>query len=241
MKTRILIKLDCKPPYVIKPVLFDGVRKMDLIEVLSQKYYEHDPDELVYLDTVSSLYNKSIDFNCINKFANNKFIPLAIGGGIKTEFDIHKLFKNGADKIILNTHLINNPKFITKISENYGSQSIVVNIEAKKIGKKYFCFTESGRNNTRIEVSDWIITLNNLGVGEIFLQSIDCDGLMKGYDEELFELGAKHSKLPLILSGGFSDNNNVLKAIKDFKPSGVSISSGVHYEKINIKDLKANL
>jgi len=239
MKTRIIAKLDCKPPYVIKPVLFDGVRKIDFPGKLAKEYDDQGVDEVIYLDVVSSLYNKPIDYLTINSFAKEKFIPLAIGGGIKTKKDVDELFSNGADKIVINTHSLNSPKFIDGIAKTYGKQSIIVHIEAKKINNKYYCFTECGRNNSMIEVSERINYLNDTGAGEILLQSIDFDGLMRGYDRDLFEIGMKYSKIPTILSSGFSSTENILKAIKEFKPSGISISSLLHYKKIKINEIKS--
>jgi len=238
MKTRIIAKLDCKPPYVIKPVLFDGVRKVGNPIELSEKYYNQGADEIIYLDVVSSLYNKPIDINCISKFATNKFIPLAIGGGIKSLDDVEKLFNNGADKIVINTSSIETPKILEDISYTYGNQSVVVHIEAKKINGEYFCFTECGRNNSGIKVKDWIKVLNNGIAGEILIQSIDFDGLMRGYDYKLFDLVMTKSKIPVILSSGFSSINNIQEAVENFNPSGICLSSLIHYNKISLKDLR---
>lgn len=238
MRTRIIAKLDCKPPYVIKPVLFDGVRKVGDPEELAEKYYNEGVDEIIYLDVVSSLYNKPIDINCISNFATNKFIPLAIGGGIKSINDAEKLFNNGADKVVINTAGIESPKVLEDISYSYGNQSLVVHIEAKKINDEYFCFTECGRNNSGIKVKDWIKELNNDLAGEILIQSIDYDGLMKGFDYQLFDLAMVNSKIPVILSSGFSSISNIQSAIEKFNPSGICVSSLIHYNKISIINLK---
>ncbi len=240
MRTRIIAKLDCKPPYVIKPVLFDGVRKVGTPNELAEKYYNEGVDEIIYLDVVSSLYDKPIDLNCISNFAIKKFIPLAVGGGIKSLSDAEKLFHNGADKIVINTSSIETPEILKDISYSYGNQSIVVHIEAKKINGEYFCFTECGRNNSGMKVKDWIKELNKGVAGEILIQSIDFDGLMSGFDDQLFDLTMTHSKIPVILSSGFSSINNIKEAIENFNPSGICVSSILHYDKISLKDLRNN-
>ena len=170
-------------------------------------------------------------------FQKKKFIPLGIGGGIKNFEDAYKLFLNGADKIVINTTGLNSPKLLEEIALTYGNQSIIVHIESKKINGEYYCFTECGRNNSGVKVSDWINQLNENIAGEILLQSIDHDGLMEGFDKNLFEIGMKYSKIPVILSSGFSSIENVEEAIRKFEPSGVCISSSLHYGKIAIKDL----
>lgn len=236
MRTRIIAKLDCKPPYVIKPVLFDGVRKVGSPVELAEKYYNQGADEIIYLDVVSSLYDKPIDIDCISNFATNKFIPLAIGGGIKSLNDAERLFNNGADKIVINTSSIETPKILEDISYTYGNQSVVVHIEAKKINGEYFCYTECGRNNSGLKVKDWIKELNNGIAGEILVQSIDFDGLMRGFDYHLFDLAMTYSKIPVILSSGFSSIKNIEEAIENFNPSAICVSSLLHYDKISLKD-----
>ena len=150
--------------------------------------------------------------------------------------DAERLFNNGADKIVINTSSIETPKILEDISYTYGNQSVVVHIEAKKINGEYFCYTECGRNNSGLKVKDWIKELNNGIAGEILVQSIDFDGLMRGFDYHLFDLAMTYSKIPVILSSGFSSIKNIEEAIENFNPSAICVSSLLHYDKISLKD-----
>jgi cyclase len=135
MKVRLIVKLDVKPPYVVKPVHFEGLRKIGFSYDLAKNYYEQGADEIVYIDIVSSLYQREILFNEVEKSANELFIPLAVGGGVKSIEDFSKLFHIGADKVIINTFALqNDATIINKAASKFGSQAVVVNIEAKKMG-----------------------------------------------------------------------------------------------------------
>ena len=135
MKTRIIAKLDAKPPYIVKPVHFEGLRQIGLPFELAKKYYEQGADEVFYLDIVASLYQRDILFHEIEKTANELFIPFGVGGGVRTIEDFSKLFDNGADKVVINTYAVQeDPEIINKAAQIFGNQAVVVNIEAKKMG-----------------------------------------------------------------------------------------------------------
>ena len=146
MKTRIIAKLDAKPPYIVKPVHFEGLRQIGLPFELAKKYYKQGADEVFYIDIVASLYQRDILFNEIEKTANELFIPFGVGGGVRTIEDFSKLFDNGADKVVINTYAVQeDPEIINKAAQIFGNQSVVVNIEAKKWDTHYECFTDCGR------------------------------------------------------------------------------------------------
>ena len=153
MTVRIIAKLDVKPPYVVKPVHFEGLRKMGSPAELAKKYYDQGADELFYIDIVSSLYQREILFNEIEQVANKLFIPFAAGGGVKSIDDFSKMFHMGADKVVINTHAIQeNPDIIDKAAKIFGSQAIVVNIEAKRWKNYWECYTDCGRIQSQKDV-----------------------------------------------------------------------------------------
>ena len=177
MRTRLIAKLDVKPPYVVKPVHFEGLRKIGLPAELAKKYYEQGADEIMYIDIVSSLYQREILFDEIQKTANNLFIPFGVGGGVKTIEDFSKLFHNGADKVAINTYAVQeNPEIINQAAQIFGNQAIVVNIEAKKWNGWYECYTDCGRIQSSKNVIEWAKEVELSGGGEIFLQCIGTDG-----------------------------------------------------------------
>ena len=176
MKTRIIAKLDVKPPYVVKPVHFEGLRKMGFPGDLAKKYYLQGADEIMYIDIVSSLYQREILFDEIKETAKELFIPFGVGGGVKTIDDFSKLFHSGADKVLINTFAVQkDPKIIDRAAKIFGSQAIIVNIEAKQKRSGWECYTDCGRIQSKISVLNWVKEVENRGAGEILLQSVDKD------------------------------------------------------------------
>jgi len=242
MKTRIIVKLDVKPPYVVKPVHFEGLRKIGLPVDLVKKYYEQGADEVIYIDIVSSLYQREILFDEIEKTANELFIPFGVGGGVKTIEDFSKLFHSGADKVAINTHAVQkNPEIINQAAEIFGSQAVVVNIEAKKWDTYYECYTDCGRIQTGKDVIEWAKEVEQRGAGEIFLQCVDADGRQRGFDIELAKQVVNSVNIPVIVASGAGKLEDIKELIEYAKPSGVAIASLLHYNKYTIKDIKEYL
>ena len=242
MKTRIIAKLDVKPPYVIKPVHFEGLRKIGLSVDLAKKYYEQGADEIMYIDVVASLYQRNILFNDIEKTANELFIPLGVGGGVKTLEDFTKLFNSGADKVSINTYAVHeNPEIINQAAQTFGNQAITVNIEAKKWENHYECYTDCGRVRSDKNVIDWAKEVEARGAGEILLQSVDRDGRQKGFDIQLAKKVIESVKIPVMVSSGAGSLEDIKELIQYAKPSGVVIASILHYDKFSIKEVKEYL
>ena len=242
MKTRIIAKLDVKPPYVVKPVHFEGLRKIGLPVELAKKYYEQGADEIMYIDIVSSLYQREILFDEIQKTANNLFIPFGVGGGVKTIEDFSKLFHNGADKVAINTYAVQeNPEIINQAAQIFGNQAIVVNIEAKKWNGWYECYTDCGRIQSSKNVIEWAKEVELRGAGEIFLQCIDTDGRQKGFDIELARQVVESVNIPVVVASGAGKLEDIKELIEYVRPSGVALASLLHYDKYTIKDIKEYL
>lgn len=242
MRTRIIAKLDVKPPYVVKPVHFEGLRKIGLPAELAKKYYEQGADEIMYIDIVSSLYQREILFDEIQKTANNLFIPFGVGGGVKTIEDFSKLFHNGADKVAINTYAVQeNPEIINQAAQIFGNQAIVVNIEAKKWNGWYECYTDCGRIQSSKNVIEWAKEVELRGAGEIFLQCIDTDGRQKGFDIELARQVVESVNIPVVVASGAGKLEDIKELIEYVRPSGVALASLLHYDKYTIKDIKEYL
>jgi cyclase len=242
MKTRIIAKLDVKPPYVIKPVHFEGLRKIGLSLDLARKYYEQGADEVMYVDIVASLYQREILFDEIEKTANELFIPFGVGGGVKTLEDFSKLFNNGADKVAINTHAVQeNPEIINQAAQIFGSQAVIVNIEAKKWENQYECYTDCGRIRSGRNVINWVKEVESRGAGEIFLQCVDRDGRQNGFDIQLAKQVIESVKIPVVVASGAGSLENIKELIEQAKPSGVAVASILHYDKFSIKEIKEYL
>ncbi|MEY8212912.1 MAG: HisA/HisF-related TIM barrel protein, partial [Colwellia sp.] len=161
---RIIAKLDVKPPLVVKPVHFEGLRKVGKPNELAEKYYHQGADEILYIDIVASLYQREILFAHIEDSAENVFVPMGVGGGVKTINDFSKLFHSGADKVVVNTEVLqNNPELISEAAQTFGSQSVVVSIEAKKWGDWWECYSDCGRIRSGKNVLEWVKEAEALG------------------------------------------------------------------------------
>lgn len=239
MKTRIIAKLDAKPPYIVKPVHFEGLRQIGLPFELAKKYYEQGADEVFYIDIVASLYQREILFNEIEKSANELFIPFGVGGGVRTIEDFSKLFDNGADKVVINTYAVQeDPEIINKAAQIFGNQAVVVSIEAKKWGSHYECYTDCGRIKSGRNVIEWAKEVELRGAGEILLQSVDTDGRQRGFDIDLAKQVVESVKIPVVVSSGAGKLEDIKELIELAQPSGVAIASLLHYDLYNIKDIK---
>lgn len=242
MSVRIIAKLDVKPPYVVKPVHFEGLRKMGLPTDLAKKYYDQGADELFYIDIVASLYQRRILFDEIEKAANMLYIPFAVGGGVRSIEDFSRLFHSGADKVVINTFAIQeNPGIINRAAEIFGSQAVVVNIEAKKHKDGWECYTDCGRIQSGKDVLDWVKEIEQRGAGEILLQSVDTDGRRRGFDVNLAKKVVDLVNIPVVVSSGAGSLEDIKTLIREANPSGVAIASLLHYNKTSIVDIKRYL
>lgn len=240
--TRIIVKLDVKPPYVVKPVHFEGLRKMGSPSEMAKKYYDQGADEVMYIDIVSSLYQRNIIFDEIEKTANELFIPFGVGGAIQSIEDISKLFHIGADKVAINTYAVQeDPSIINKAAEIFGNQAIVVNIEAKKWDGYWECYTDCGRMQSGKDVLEWVKEVEKRGAGEILLQAVDKDGRNRGFDLELCKKVVDLVGIPVVVCSGAGTLEDIKEVIEYAKPSGVAIASLLHYDKVTISDIKKYL
>lgn len=237
---RIISKLENKGLNLIKGINFDGHRVLGQTHLFAKKYYEEGIDELIYLDTVASLYDRPVLDNNIKKACQSFFIPSSCGGGVKTLKKIENLLKSGADKVLINSYATHNPKFINEASKIFGSQCISIGVDAFYRDHFYEVWIDYGRERTNLNVIDWIKKIQDFGAGEIILTSINNDGTGKGFDVRLIELVIDNIKTPLVFGGGCGEIKHVVSLIKNFPQlSGISISTALHYKYYqSILDLK---
>jgi len=228
---RIIPRLDIKGPNLVKGIHLEGLRTLGKPSDFAKKYYEDGADELLLMDVVASLYDRNSLHEIISETSENVFIPITVGGGLRTIEDIKSVLRVGADKVALNTAVIKNPRLIQQAVNKFGSSTIVISIEAiKQENGDYFCFTDNGREFTGIEVIDWVRKVQELGAGEIIITSVDKEGTGKGLDEELISKVSKESSVPLIVHGGIGSKNHVKNILDYTSVDAVSAASIFHYD-----------
>lgn len=242
MKTvRIIPKLDIKGPNLVKGIHLEGLRVLGKPEDFARAYFENGADELLYMDVVASLYERNSLHEIISKTAKEIFIPLTVGGGLRTIEDIREVLRAGADKVSLNTAAIKNPFLIKEAAEIFGSSTIAITIEASKQSDgQYLAYTDNGREYTGVEVLSWAKRVEGLGAGEIVLTSIDKEGTGEGYDLELTKLISQNVSIPVVACGGAGSGDDVYQVIKEGGADAVVIASILHYDFIQNHPISEN-
>jgi cyclase len=231
--TRIIARLDIKGPNLVKGIHLEGLRVLGKPEDFAKYYYENGADELFYQDVVASLYDRNSLNDLISKTAKQIFIPLTVGGGIRSIEDIRNILRAGADKVCINTAAIKNPQLIADASNVFGSSTIVVAIEAiKQSNGSYLAYTDNGREYSGYEIVDWAKKIEELGAGEILITSVDREGSGVGFDIELTKKITSSVSIPVIAHGGAGNEEDVSQVIKNGKADAVALASLIHYEYI---------
>ncbi|PIU21373.1 MAG: imidazole glycerol phosphate synthase subunit HisF [Candidatus Diapherotrites archaeon CG08_land_8_20_14_0_20_34_12] len=245
LKKRIIPCLDCitinKEIKVVKGRNFRNLRPINNPVKLAEKYYLQGADELCFLDIGATVESRKTMVSMIKKVSKKVFIPLTVGGGIKTLEDAEKLFKNGADKVAINTAAIENPALIAEISNQFGKQACVVAIDSKKVNGLNKVFSMAGTKEIELLTENWAKQVERLGAGEILLTSIDQDGTKQGYDIELTRKISENSRIPIIASGGCGSLQDMAEIIQKGKADAVLAASIFHYDNYSIKEVKKYL
>lgn len=235
---RIIPRLDVKGPNLVKGVHLEGLRVLGKPERFAHLYYEAGADELIYMDVVASLYGRNSLLSIIERTAQETFIPLTVGGGLRTIDDIQSVLRAGADKVSLNTAAIRNPSLIPQVTKRFGSSTITVSVEAKRHPDgRYEAYTDNGREPTGVEVFGWARRVEELGAGEILVTSIDREGTGTGYDVELTRRIAESVSIPVIACGGAGRPEHVYEVIHAAKADAVAAASLFHYHVVKHMDL----
>jgi len=242
LKPRLVARLDIKGENLIKGIQLEGLRVIGNPADFAFTYYEQGFDELILMDAVASLYGRNNLLELISSISKNIFIPITVGGGIRTIDDIRNALRAGADKVAINTGAILNPDLIKLASELFGSQSIVLSVEAKKSQSgKWEAYTHNGREPSGLDVFEWVKTGVELGAGEILVTSVDREGTRKGFDVELIAELTNHTQVPIIASGGMGGMQHLLDIINIGKADAVAMADYIHYNKGNINEIKKSL
>jgi cyclase len=234
MNVRVIARLDIKGPNLVKGIHLEGLRVLGTPERFAQIYYREGIDELLYMDVVASLYQRNSLLDMVNRTARDVFIPLTVGGGLRTLEDIRNVLTAGADKVSLNTAAIARPELIREAVQKFGASTIVISIEAiRKSNGEYEAYTDNGRERTGVDAFEWAIQAAGLGAGELLVTSIDREGTGKGFDLELTKRIADAVSIPVVACGGAGTIDHVCEAVLEGHADAVCVASLLHYDCLN--------
>lgn len=241
MPLRVIARLDIKAPNLVKGVRFEGLRVLGKPAEFAERYFEQGADELYYQDIVASLYERSSILDLVRSAAEHIFVPLTVGGGIRTVDDIRAALRAGADKVCINTAAIRRPELIGEAAQIFGTQCVVVGVEAiRQPDGRWKAFTDNGREHTGLDAREWALRAVELGAGELLLSSVDREGTRKGFDLDFIAGIAGQVDVPVVAHGGAGSIEDVIKVAR-LGVDGVAIAAALHYKAFTIGELKAGL
>ncbi|MBE82435.1 MAG: imidazole glycerol phosphate synthase subunit HisF [Gemmatimonadetes bacterium] len=230
MNVRIIPRLDIKGPNLVKGIHLEGLRVLGKPEAFARHYYDQGADELIYMDVVASLYGRNSLVETVRTTAQEIFIPLTVGGGLRTLEDIQTVLRAGADKVAINTEAVRNPAFVAEASSTFGSSTIVVSIAAKRRPDgSYECYTDNGRERTGVDAAEWAVRAVSLGAGELMVTSIDQEGTGRGFGIELTRRISTAVSVPVVACGGAGSVDHVSEVASEGNADAVGIASILHY------------
>ena len=237
---RIIARLDIKGPNLIKGIHLEGLRVMGSPNEHALRYYLQGADELIYMDCVASLYGRNHLGDIVKAAAKDIFVPMAVGGGIRSVDDVTEILRVGADKVAVNTAAVANPQLITDIARRFGSQCMVLSIEAKQVGPNHWeVYTDNGRERTSLDVIEWVKRGVAMGAGEILLTSVDREGTRKGFDIALVRAVTAEVAVPVIASGGMGKPEDLTEVVLDGAADAVAMADILHYKRAKLGDIRA--
>lgn len=239
---RIIPCLDVRDGRVVKGVNFEGVRDVSSPVDLARYYSESGADELVFYDITASFEGRALFTDILREVASTIFIPLTVGGGINTVEDFDRVLKCGADKVSVNSGAIRNPRLIYEAAQRYGDQCVVLSADIKRVGGEFHVFAKGGREDTGMEAIDWIRRCVDMGAGEVVVNSIDTDGVKKGFDIEMLRAVLDAVNVPVIASGGAGSVQDFMDLFHQVPDIDAGLAASVfHFGEIRIPDLKRTL
>lgn len=237
-KIRIIARLDIKDEYVVKGRQLEGVRRVGNPNELAVKYYKEGIDEIIYVDNVASLYGRNSLDNVVFDATDSIFIPVTVGGGLRTLDDVRNILSKGADKVAINTAAVKNEQIIADVASSFGSQCMVLSIQAKKSGEgAWEAYYDNGREHSGKDVIGWAQRAEELGAGEILLTSVDKDGMMGGVDIDLIRAVNERVNIPVIACGGVRNGKDIV-VVEKLGVSAVAVGSVLHYGRCTVLELK---
>jgi cyclase len=237
---RLIARLDIKGPNLIKGVHLEGLRVIGDPQEYACRYYRQGADELLYMDIVASLYRRNNLTEIVRRAAHDVFVPLTVGGGIRSVDDVRNLLRAGADKVAINTAAVRRPELISEVARRFGSQCMVLSIEAKRQTPVHWeVYTDCGRERSGRDAVEWAREAVGLGVGEILVTSIDQEGTRKGFDVGLTKAIASAVTVPVIASGGYGEPQHLVDVVCGGAADAVAIADALHYGRTTIPVIRA--
>ena len=238
-QVRLIARLDVKGLNLIKSIQLEGLRVIGSCQEYARKYYLQGADELIYMDSVASLYGRNHLVSLISEAARDIFVPITVGGGIRSVEDATNILRTGADKVAINTAAIANPELIASIAKRFGSQCIVLSVEAKQVGvDRWEAYTNNGRERTGRDVVTWVKHAVSLGAGEVLLTSVDKEGTRKGFDVSLVRAVSSQVPVPVIASGGMGRLEDLTDVVLNGGANAVAMADILHYDRFLIDDVR---
>jgi imidazole glycerol-phosphate synthase subunit HisF len=237
---RLIARLDIKGPNLIKGIHLEGLRVIGSPGEHALRYYLQGVDELIYMDCVASLYGRNHLGDIVRLAAKDIFVPMTVGGGIRSVEDATQILRAGADKVAVNTAAVANPKLITEISRRFGSQCMVLSIEAKQVSPdRWEVYTNNGRERTGLDVIGWVKRCVAMGAGEVLLTSVDREGTRTGFDIALVRAVAAEVSVPIIACGGMGKPEDFLEVVCEGGADAVAMADILHYKRAEIGEIRA--
>lgn len=237
---RLIPRLDVKGNNLIKGINLEGLRVLGDPQVFARRYYEQGADELLYVDVVASLYGRNSLHEIVRNTARDLFVPMTVTGGIRSVDDVREMLRSGADKVGINTAALKRPELIREVARKFGSQCMVLSIEAKSIGPgRWEAYADNGRERTGFDVVEWAQRGAELGAGEILLTSVDREGTRHGFDIELVAAVAASVPIPVVASGGMGKPQDVVDVVRRGHADAVAMADILHYGRATLSDIKA--
>ena len=235
---RLIARLDVKAPNLVKGVQMEGLRKLGNPYEFAKRYYAQGIDEILYIDIVASLYERNSLLDLIEQTTQDIFVPITVGGGLRSIDDVSAALRAGADKVAINTAAIKNTKIITEVSQRFGSQCMVLSIQAKRNGDHWEAYYDCGREHSGINVVEWAQRGEALGAGEILLTSVDKEGTGKGFDIGLIKAVTDKVNIPVIASGGMGSLEHFTEVANIGHADAVAMAHVLHYNTLSVNDVR---
>jgi len=235
---RLIARLDVKAPNLVKGIQLEGLRKIGDPNEFALRYYEQGIDEIFYADIVASLYERNSLLDIIEKTTDSLFVPITVGGGLRSIDDVAAALRAGADKVSINTAAIKNPAIITDVARSFGSQCMVASIQAKRHANHWEAYYDNGREHSHLDVIEWAQKCEDLGAGEIMLTSVDREGTKNGFDVDLVRAVTDVVSIPVIASGGMGKVDDVGQVIVEGHADAVAMAYVLHYDMLEVQQVR---
>ncbi len=242
LQHRVIARIDIKGSNVIKGIHLEGLKIVGKPGEMARRYYEQGADEIIYMDVVASLFGRNNILSVVEQAAREIFVPMTVGGGIRSVEDIVAALRSGADKVAINTAALQRPEFLSEAARAFGRQCIVLSVEAKRRGPgSWEALTDNGREQTGVDVIEWIAEAEARGIGEVLITSVDMEGTQKGFDTELVRVVRENVSVPVIACGGAGEGAHVLSLLEETDCDAICCASLFHYDRLSLPALKNEL